>query len=119
VGAGDYFGYEVALSADTAIVASGSSSASAYIFVRSGFTTWTEQQKIVAPDSDAGFGFSVAISGDTVIVGACAYGTTGSAYIFVVPDRTNIFADPEEVPASSSCGEPTIAVSPDTPTPYP
>jgi hypothetical protein len=62
---------------------------SAYVFVRTG-TTWSLQQKLLAPDAAEGddFGFAVSASGDTVAVGAFAddTGTTvdgGSAYVFV------------------------------------
>jgi hypothetical protein len=109
-GAGDQFGYSVAVSGDYAIVgapfedeASGgatlSDAGSAYIFVRSG-NTWIQQQKIVASDRAAFdyFGKSVAISGDYAIVGAywededvsggAALGQAGSAYIFVRSGNT-------------------------------
>ena len=57
----------------------------AYVFTRSG-TTWTEQQKLTAPDGGANdlFGTSVAIDVDTLVAGAPAGGTTdsGAAYVF-------------------------------------
>ena len=105
-GAGDSFGYSVAISGDYAIVgayfedenvsggATLSGAGSAYIFVRSG-SSWTQQQKIVASDraADDRFGISVAISGDYAIVGAyledegvsggATLSDAGSAYIFV------------------------------------
>ncbi|MCU0776062.1 MAG: choice-of-anchor D domain-containing protein, partial [Akkermansiaceae bacterium] len=94
--AGDWFGYSIALSGDTALVgayfadtASGSNAGSAYVFVRSG-TTWSEQAKLTAGDgaADDYFGRSVALSGDTALVGAYYDDTAGgadagSAYIFV------------------------------------
>ena len=92
--AGDVFGFEVAVSGDTAVVGAfrdddkGTESGSAYVFVRSG-TTWTQQAKLLASDGAAGdeFGFSVAVSGDTAVVGAFRdddKGTeSGSAYVFV------------------------------------
>ena len=91
--AGDYFGYIVSISGDTAIVGAynddddGSSSGSAYIFTRSG-STWTEQAKLTASDAAAGdyFGRAVVVSGDTAIVGAYTDdddgSNSGSAYIF-------------------------------------
>jgi hypothetical protein len=90
----DVFGFSVSISGDTAIVGAfgnndaGSSSGSAYVFVRSG-TTWSEQAKLIASDAAAGdqFGFSVAISRNTAIVGARldddAGSKSGSAYVFV------------------------------------
>ena len=73
----DFFGFSVAIDRDTALVGAiwdddgGSKSGSAYIFVRVG-DTWTQQDKLVASDAQAGdwFGNSVGISGDTAIVGA-------------------------------------------------
>jgi hypothetical protein len=110
-GAGDQFGYSVAISGDYAIVgapsedenvsggATLSDAGSAYFFVRSG-NTWTQQQKIVASDRAAGdyFGSSVGISGDYAIVGAygededaagsATLSDAGSAYIFVRTGNT-------------------------------
>jgi uncharacterized repeat protein (TIGR01451 family) len=90
--AGDFFGWSVALSADTAVVgapgcdtAGGSDAGSAYVFVRPG-TEWVEQQKLQASDGAAsdGFGGSVAVSGDTALVGAASDAAqTGAAYAFV------------------------------------
>ncbi|MEZ4825087.1 MAG: FG-GAP repeat protein [Bacteroidia bacterium] len=101
----DRFGYSVAISGDYAIVgayeededASGGNTldvaGSAYIFLNQA-GTWTQVQKIVASDREAGdrFGYSVAISGDYAVVGAYnededALGgnsqtNAGSAYIF-------------------------------------
>ena len=95
--AGDWFGYTVAVSGDTAIVgaparAVGANEAQgcAYVFVRSG-TEWVQQQKLVADDGAAGdlFGTAVAISGDTAIVMPCGFthpdgdgGKTSSVYVF-------------------------------------
>ena len=75
--AGDQFGNSVAVSGDTAVVGAyanddgGSTSGSAYVFVRSG-TTWSQQAKLTASDAAAGdqFGYEVAVSGDTAVVGA-------------------------------------------------
>ncbi|MDP7239216.1 MAG: FG-GAP repeat protein, partial [Candidatus Latescibacteria bacterium] len=49
----------------------GTSSGSAYIFVRSG-TNWAQQTKLTASDGGVGdyFGISVSIDGDYAIVGA-------------------------------------------------
>ena len=87
-GAGDSFGYRVAVSGDTVVVGayaedSGTTgttsvanegavdSGAAYVFVRSG-TTWSQQAYLKASNTGAGdqFGFSVAVSGETVVVGA-------------------------------------------------
>ena len=75
---GDYFGYSVALSGDTALVGPemdsvpyGPHQGSAYVFVRSG-TNWSQQAQLTASDGGpyAQFGYSVAVSGDTALVGA-------------------------------------------------
>ena len=87
-GAGDYFGYSVAVSSDTVVVGasaedssttgvnstpdeSASSSGAAYVFVRSG-TTWSQQAYLKTGNTgvEDQLGCSVAVSGDTVVVGA-------------------------------------------------
>jgi hypothetical protein len=90
-GAGDHFGYSVAVSADTAVVGAprhDGEAGAAYVLTRTG-GVWTQQAKLTAADRASGdlFGYSVAVSGDTVVVGA--YGDasqSGSAYVFT---RTN------------------------------
>ena len=92
----DWFGYDVAISDDYAIVgahyededANGASfkrnAGSAYIFKLSA-GVWVQQQKIVATDraADNRFGYSVAIDGEYVIVGAEGESSSaGAAYIF-------------------------------------
>ena len=87
-GAGDLFGYSVAVSGDTVVIGARAEDSSttgvnsppnngftdsgaAYVFVRSG-TTWTQQAYLKASNTGAGdlFGYSVAVSGDTVVIGA-------------------------------------------------
>jgi len=93
--AGDWFGYSVAMSDETAVagawfddIGTNSTQGSAYAFVRSD-TTWNQQAKLTASDGAAEdwFGWSVAVSGDTAVVGARYddVGTNtdqGSAYVF-------------------------------------
>lgn len=60
----------------------------AYMFVRAGMSTWTQQAKLVAPDTRAvgdDFGWAVAASGDgfTVAAGAPGSGGVGGVYVFV------------------------------------
>jgi len=95
-GEDDYFGYDVAISGDIAVVGalyndhSASDSGSAYVFYRDqgGLNAWGEVAKLVASDAAAGdwFGYSVAIDGSTVVVGAdFADGVEtdiGKAYVF-------------------------------------
>lgn len=93
--ANDFFGEEVAISGDTAIVGAlgddigaNANQGSAYVFVRSG-SGWTQQAKLTASDgaADDGFGWSVAVSGDTAVIGSALddgpLSGQGSAYIFV------------------------------------
>ncbi len=95
--AGDWFGYSVALSSDTALIGAhfndhdddGADSGSAYIFKRSG-TKWSQQAKLTAADATAGdqFGGRVALSGDSALIGARLVDNdvnsvdSGSAYVF-------------------------------------
>ena len=96
-GAGDEFGYSVALSGDTAVITAnaddsdvnGVDSGSAYVFTRSG-TDWSQQAKLTAADGAAGdlFGVRVALAGDTALIGARLDDDdvngvdSGSAYVF-------------------------------------
>jgi len=88
-GAGDYFGFSVAVFGDTVVVGapnedssssgvngnqtddSSTDSGAVYVFVRNG-ATWSQQAYLKASNTGAGdqFGSSVAISGDTIVVGA-------------------------------------------------
>ena len=114
--ANDWFGYEVALDGDTAVVGSvfdshagGTNAGSAYVFVRSG-TTWTEQAKLIASDAATSDQFGhVAISGDTIIVGAGAHDHAGldgagSAYVFV-RSGTTWTQQAELVPSDAAVGD--------------
>jgi uncharacterized repeat protein (TIGR01451 family) len=96
----DGFGASVSLDGETAVVGApgnddgGAQSGSAYVFVRSG-TLWSEEQKLVASDDNAGdeFGRSVGVSGDTAVVGAPMDDTgngveAGSVYVFSRADST-------------------------------
>jgi uncharacterized repeat protein (TIGR01451 family) len=87
----DFFGGAVGISSDTVVVGAPTDlgffqyRGSAYVFHRSG-GTWTEQQKLSAPNPGAvdWTGHAVAISGDTVALGAPTRGelNAGSALIF-------------------------------------
>lgn len=90
---GDFFGWAVAVSGDTALIGAdrdddeGTNSGSAYVFTRDG-TTWTQQAKLTAADGSGGdnFGVSVAMDGDTAVIGASSDRdngiNSGSAYVF-------------------------------------
>ncbi len=90
---GDEFGYGVAVSGNTVVVAAPrdddeyEDSGSVYVFTRSG-NAWNQQAKLTASDGAAGdlFGISVAIFGDTLVVGADLTDdkgeNSGAAYVF-------------------------------------
>jgi len=86
----DFFGLDVSLSGDTALIGApgdddnGVNSGSAYVFIRTG-TTWSQQQKLLASDGAAYdyFGYSVSLDGNTALIGARGdESNTGSAYVF-------------------------------------
>jgi hypothetical protein len=81
--AGDFFGYHVSISGNTAIVGApnNSGSGSAYLFDA---TTGAQIAKLLPNDGAAGdfFGYHVSISGNTAIVGAPNNSGSGSAYLF-------------------------------------
>ena len=95
--AGDFFGFSVAISGDTAVVGAhhpnvvGSNPGSAYVFQKpaTGWANAFETVILTASDAADGdtFGASVAISGDTAVVGAPfaepAGVRSGRAYVFV------------------------------------
>src|SRR5690606_19499970 len=88
-GAGDYFGYTVAVSGDTIVIGAwqedsnatgvngngannlASNSGAAYVFTRTD-GVWSQQAYLKASNTEAAdtFGANVAIDGDTIIVGA-------------------------------------------------
>jgi uncharacterized repeat protein (TIGR01451 family) len=86
------FGEAVSLSGDILLVGAPRHEAgngAAYVFVRSG-STWTLQQKLVAPSPpvpNGAFGRAVAVSGDTAVIGAwdnnLLSGDPGAAFVFV------------------------------------
>jgi hypothetical protein len=93
-GAGDWFGYSVAISGETVVVGArrdDSSRGAAYVFTRNAeaFTEpiWTQRQKLTASDGgpSAEFGASVSISGGIIVVGALALTPNPefAAYVFV------------------------------------
>jgi len=90
---GDYFGFDVDVYGDTALIGAvsdddnGADSGSAYVFTRSN-GDWTQQAKLLPPDGLAHdqFAFSVAVDGDTALIGATADddndSNSGSVYVF-------------------------------------
>lgn len=90
---GFFFGQSVAISGDTAVIGAnglndaGVNTGSTYIFKRSD-QNWTQQNKLVALDSEGydSFGSAVALSETDILIGASFHDqnkvTTGTAYIF-------------------------------------
>jgi len=86
-GAGDEFGYTVAIDGNTAIIGAPYHSnppGAAYVFVRSG-GTWTQQAKLQASFNDwIYFGRHVVLDGDTAVISENdPSGTCGLVYVFV------------------------------------
>ena len=89
----DYFGYEVALDGEVAIIgsyfanAAGTDSGAAYIFRYNG-SSWIEETKLVGSDVSSydKFGVRVAIDGEVAVVGAYnddpIGANSGAAYVF-------------------------------------
>ena len=118
---GDYFGYDVALSGDTAIIGSpyDYNIGSVYVFVRRDDGTWELVQKITPADGEAYdyFGRSVAISGDTAVIGARFDDVNGSAsgsgYVYTKIDgkwTENVKIVPENGEADDQFGY-SVAIS--------
>jgi hypothetical protein len=96
VAAGDYFGYDVAVDRDIAVVGvpyddgNGANAGVVYVFARNtgGINRWGQIAKIMASDGAAQdtFGRAVAIDGNTIVVGAngepSLSSTPGAAYVF-------------------------------------
>jgi hypothetical protein len=93
-GGASAFGWSVAISGDTIVVgaplddAPETHAGSAYVFTRDG-TTWTEQQKLLAPGGAFRdmFGTDVAVLDDTALIGAMGDSqeadSAGAAHVFV------------------------------------
>jgi hypothetical protein len=87
--AGDFFGGAVTLEGTTAIIGAigdddnGSSSGSAYVFVESGGGLWVQHQKLTAGSAGTLLGSSVSLAGNTAIIGAPGYlSSGGAAFVF-------------------------------------
>ena len=89
--AGDYAGFSVDISGNTALIGAyqdDESMGSVYVFVHNG-TNWVERAKLFASDgvTGDGFGYSVSLSDDTAVIGSKfdddSGVSSGSAYVFV------------------------------------
>lgn len=85
----DQFGHAVGISGDTMIIGApyedtvADGSGAAYIYTRSS-GAWSFQQKLWLSNGTTfdSFGKSVSIDGDTAVVGALGYGSTGGAFVY-------------------------------------
>ncbi len=130
----DGFGKYVDVDGDTAIISadgtseSGVGAGAAFIFVRDGGGTWSQQAKLLASDGSFNdrFGFAVAIDGDVAVVGAfhdddaCPGSTlcnSGSAYVFA-RDGQGVWTEQQKLTASDAAGGDefgfNVAISGDT-----
>lgn len=110
---GDRAGGAVALSGDTILVgvslddAAGTSSGSAYAFVRAANGTWSQQAKLIASDAAAGdlFGDAVELLAGIAIVGARGNDDdgsgSGSAYVFT-RSPSDIWSEETKLSASDA-----------------
>ncbi len=97
----DWFGYNVAIDGDVALVSAifdddtGNQSGSVYVFEDDGSGNWTQQDKLNAGDGAAGdeFGHSMVLDGDVVLVGARRDddngNNSGAAYVFQLDGSGN------------------------------
>jgi hypothetical protein len=124
----DELGSSVAVDGDTAVAGAptddgvAQDSGSAYVFVRSGSDTWSQQAKLIPldPDFEDEFGSTVALSGDTAAFGvdnADDLGANGgTAYVFT-RTGTTWTQEAKIVPADGAAGirfGSSIAVDGDT-----
>ncbi|MEW6352451.1 MAG: DUF4347 domain-containing protein [Thermodesulfobacteriota bacterium] len=114
---GDWFGYSVWISGDTAVVGakyadvSGKSDAGAvYVYSLVG-GVWVEEQKLTASDASAGdyFGQYVASSGDWLVVGAdgadpSGKSSAGAGYVFELQSGTWVETQ-KLVPSDAGAGD--------------
>ncbi|MDP6052656.1 MAG: FG-GAP repeat protein, partial [Candidatus Latescibacteria bacterium] len=114
-GSGDEFGRAVSIDGDFAVVGAWHigtdiQNGAAYIYKRASGNTWTEIQKLTAPDGGR-FGASVFMDGDNVIIGAYNADTgngtdSGAAYVYVRDTVTdNFILQQTLVPADGTPGD--------------
>ena len=105
----DFFGGDVSLSGDRALIGTGGPRNAAFVFVRSG-AQWSLETTLTASDGDGqdGFGQSVSLHGNRALIGA-AYDddngqSSGAAYVFVY-DGTSWAEEAKLTPADGAEGD--------------
>ncbi|HEX3772104.1 MAG TPA: hypothetical protein VHV30_14610 [Polyangiaceae bacterium] len=97
-GASAYFGYAVAVDANTTVVGAmnDGGNGAAYVYVRS--PGWTLQQKLTASDGAANdqFGYAVALSGNTLLVGAAGR-TSGQGAVYAFTRTGSTWTQKQEI----------------------
>jgi len=95
---GEYFGYELDISGDTAWVgapwhASGAGAVFVYARHQGGPDQWGEVESLTGSDTgpDDAFGYWTSIDGDLAVAGAPGHVPNGSAYIFELDDTWLIY----------------------------
>ena len=113
----DYFGYEVALSGNTAAVGAifdddlGLDAGAVYMYDVTDPAAPVMVKKLLASDGDPtdDFGWSVAMEGDTMLVGSRTdddlFPGGGSAYLFDITDPANPVEAAKMVPSDSSAND--------------
>ena len=104
---GDWFGYSVTISGDTALIGAWREgedlhSGSAYVFTRSD-SVWAEQQKLIASDVqyDKGFGQYLSISDNSAIIGAGG-GATNSSEVYIFSNINGLWEEQLKIIPSNS-----------------
>ncbi len=107
----DDFGISVDVDGDTAVIGAyqndddGSSSGSAYVFIRSA-GVWSQRQKLLASDGAAFdfFGHSVAVDGATVLIGAHGNDDNGnsSGLVYVFTRNAGVWSEQQKLTASDA-----------------
>jgi len=119
--ASDYFGVSVAIAGGTIVVGAygdddaGSTSGSAYVFRTTDGATYVEVAKLTASDAATAdrFGRSVAIDGNTIVVGADQYYSSGSgsAYVFLTTDDGTTYVEVAKLTASDAAAYDRFGIS--------
>lgn len=95
----DSFGNTVAVHDNTALIGAyadddnGMNSGSVYVFVRSN-SSWSLQQKLLAPDgvADDHFGEAISLEGDTALIGAAQAATIGKGKVYVFVRDSSVWS---------------------------